>query len=384
MASPLRGFKLWLAVIPVLQRRAIGRRPPGVSAACARTNLPPSKREASSALPALLITPYQRQIRMSAAMSPDGKRSRHEPRLRPRPAAGLTAGVRHPGDVTAPERFLQFEHGYRDGLHFYTVAVDQSNLPSPVWLGLRKLDYPEDPDLNPWHRHAINNWYGESLAVWRALTWTLTAGRSRYVIPCYLRDEVARCLGIGRKDIQLVRWEYEVDIELPDWEAADYGFVPARTNSLLSRTEDTWDIDHVGFAGLFEVNSFRQLTDIDRVLAGDTCSELTVFALHHPGRRDELAAALNQSDRPDLAAVLEPGEIFVDMAVDRECGLFPRSYLTVKAPDLTPQVDQLADHFSQAFRRYLDMVGQIHTWNDFHSAIDGLLAPPHTGGIHRG
>ncbi|MFF0373738.1 hypothetical protein [Actinoplanes missouriensis] len=284
-----------------------------------------------------------------------------------------------------PERFLKFEHGYRDGLHSYTVAVDQSDLPSPVWPGLQKHDhYSEDPGLNPWHRHGINNWYGESLAVWRALTWALTAGRSRYVIPCYLRDEVAQCLGVDRSAIQLVRWEYEVDIELPDRETADYGFVPARTNSFLRPSEDTWDSDHVGFAGLFELNSFQQLTDIDRMLAGDTCSELTVFALHRSGRRDTLAAALSQIDRPDLAAILEPGEIFVDMAVDRECGAFPRSYLTVKTPHETRQVDHLADHFSQAFRRYLDMVGQIHTLNEFHAAIDGLLAPPHTAGLHQG
>jgi hypothetical protein len=277
-----------------------------------------------------------------------------------------------------PERFLRFEHGYRDGLHFYTVAVDESDLPG-VWPGLQQRDsYPEDPELNPWHRHGINNWYGESLAVWRALAWALTAGRSRYAIPCYLRDEVAQCLGVDRKAMQLVRWEYEVDIELPDWGTADYGFVPARTNGFLRPTEDTWDIDHVGFAGLFEVNSFRQLTDIDRVIAGDTASELTVFALRHPGRGDILATALNQSDRPDLATILEPGEIFVDMAVDRESGAFARSYLTVKAPEVTPQVDQLADHFSQAFRRYLDRVGQIHTLNEFHAAIDDLLAPPHT------
>lgn len=132
------------------------------------------------------------------------------------------------------------------------------------------------------------------------------------------------------------------------------------------------------------MNSFQQLTDVDRVIAGDTASELTVFALHHSGRRDILAAALNQSDRPDLATLLEPGEVFVDMAVIRESGAGAKSYLTVKAPEEAPQVDQLADHFSQAFRRYLDLVGQIHTLHDFHAAIDDLLAPPHAANVWLG
>ncbi|MBB4743554.1 hypothetical protein BJY16_007013 [Actinoplanes octamycinicus] len=287
--------------------------------------------------------------------------------------------------MTDPDRFLTFEHGYRDGLHSYTVAVDESDLPVPVWPGLQKRDsYPDDLHLNPWHRHGINNCHGESLAVWRALAWALTEGRSRYAIPCYYRDEVAQCLGVDREAMQLIRWEYEVDVELPDWGTADYGFVPARTNGFLRPAADTWDIDHVGFAGLFEVKSFRRFTDIDRVIAGDNASELTVFALHHSGRRDILVAALNQSDRPRLATLLEPGEIFVDMAVVRESGAGARSYLTVKAPEETRQVDQLAEHFSQAFRRYLDLVGQIQTLNDFHAAIDGLLAPPHAVGLHQG
>jgi hypothetical protein len=58
---------------------------------------------------------------------------------------------------------------------------------------------------------------------------------------------------------------------------------------------------------LFEVNSLRQLIDIDRVIACDNTSEFTEFGLHDSGRRDISAAALPQSDRPDLATLLEPG-----------------------------------------------------------------------------
>ncbi|MFC4069912.1 hypothetical protein [Actinoplanes subglobosus] len=279
--------------------------------------------------------------------------------------------------MTDTERFLTFEHGHRDGLHSYTVTVGESDLTGRVWPGLAERgNYPDDPDLNPWHRHAINNQDGEPLAVWRALTWALAEGRSRHVIPSFLRDEVASCLGVDREDMLMVRWEYQVDIELADRGLADYGFVPARTSKLLRSGPDTWDRDHIGFAGLFEVNRFRQLVDIDRVLAGDNASELTVFGLRDPGRRGVLVAALSRDERPELAAVLEPGEIFVDMAVIRESGAGISNHLTVKAPEAIPQVERLADHFSRAFRRYRDRAGRIHTLNDFHAAIDDLLAPP--------
>jgi hypothetical protein len=116
-----------------------------------------------------------------------------------------------------------------------------------------------------------------AVSLWRALVWALIEGRNRYAIPCYHRDEVAQCLGLDRKATQLVRWEYEVDVELPDWGTADYGF--------LRPAGDTSDIDHVGFAGLFEVNSLQQLIDIDRVIACDNTSELTEFGHHDSGRR---------------------------------------------------------------------------------------------------
>jgi hypothetical protein len=211
--------------------------------------------------------------------------------------------------VTDLERFLRFEHEYRDGLHSYVIRADETDLPGPAWPGLWELDYPEEPDLNPWHRHAINNSDGEALAVWRALAWELTAGRSRFAIPAYYRDEAARFLGVDREAVRLVRWEYEVDVEQPEWLTADVGFVPARSCVPLRPAPDPWQWDHAGFAGLFELASFRHLTDLDLAVAGDASSELTLFALRDPGRADFLAAALNQADRPFLADILQPGDI---------------------------------------------------------------------------
>jgi hypothetical protein len=241
---------------------------------------------------------------------------------RPGPARTRSGIV---GDVTDTERFLTFEHGYQAGLHSATVVAGQPDLAGPVWPGLLDGDnYPDDLQRNPWLRHGINNEAGEPPAVWRALAWALTEGRSRSVIPGHHRDEVAACLGVDRKAIRLI----------------------------------------------------RQLTDIDRVLAADNASELTVFGLHHAGRRDILAAALNRSDRPEPVTLLEPGEVFVHLAMVREAGAGVASHLTVKTPEANPEVDRLAGHFSQAFRRYRDLAGRIRTLDDFHAAIDDLLAPP--------
>ncbi|MEU8264820.1 hypothetical protein AB0C02_29915 [Micromonospora sp. NPDC048999] len=275
-----------------------------------------------------------------------------------------------------PERFLRFEHQHRGGLHSYVIRADEADLPGPAWSGLWEQDYPEDPGMNPWHRHGVNNNDGEALAVWRVLAWALTAGRSRFAIPAYYRDEAAQLLGVDRGAVQLVRWEYEVDVEQPEWHTADVGFVPARACVSRWPAADRWEHGHAEFAGLFGLGSFRDFTNLDLAVSGDASSEVTLFALSDPARAGFLAASLNQIDRPYLAEILQPGDIFVDLAVGHDRGTGASSYLTVKAAEATEVVGQLADHFSRAFRRYLDRVGQIRTFEEFHAAIDDLLAPP--------
>jgi hypothetical protein len=209
-----------------------------------------------------------------------------------------------------------------------------------------------------------------------AFAWALTAGRSRYAIPAYYRDQAAQLLGIDREAVQLVRWEYEVDSERSEWPAADVGFVPGRACVPMRPWSDQWERDHAGFAGLFELDSLDDLTNLHLAVSFDASSELTLFALSDPGRAELLVAALNQDDRPTLADILQPGDIFVDLTVAHDLGF--TSKLTVKAPEIVEEVDQLADHFSQAFRRYLGKLDRIDSFEEFYAAIDDLLAPPHS------
>ncbi|WP_431728063.1 hypothetical protein [Verrucosispora sp. TAA-831] len=212
--------------------------------------------------------------------------------------------------------------------------------------------------------------------MWRALTWELTAGRSRFAIPAYYRDEAAQLRSVGREAVRLVRWEYEVDVEQSEWLSADVGFVPARACVPLRPAPGLWQREHAGFAGLFTLASFRHLTDLALAVGGDATSEITLFALHDPGRTRLLASTLNQAHRPDLAEILQPGDIFVGLSVVQDLGAGAASYLTVKTPEATDKVEHLAWHFSEAFRRYANAASQIRTFDEFRSAIDDLLAQP--------
>ena len=56
----------------------------------------------------------------------------------------------------------------------------------------------------------------------------------------------ASTLRIAREAMQLVRWEYDIDVS-----DGDLGFVPAEACVQIHPPPDQWEIDHRGFAGLY-------------------------------------------------------------------------------------------------------------------------------------
>ncbi|GAA1810392.1 hypothetical protein GCM10009682_35050 [Luedemannella flava] len=272
-----------------------------------------------------------------------------------------------------PEPFLRLDHEHRDGLHTYVAAVSGADVPSPAWPGLWEQDYPTDPELSPFFRFGVNNVGGEALAVWRALAWALTEGRQRRATPSYYREKAALLLGVDRAAVPLVLWEYKVDAERDTWADADIGFVPARSCVRLQPPPDPWEREHADFAGLFALTEFRQLTALDVAVSFDLSSEVTLFGVADPQR---LQTALAGVMRPCLAELLHPGDLVVDLSIVRDIEAGGMSFLSVRSPEPLAAVATLADHYSDAFRRYRDRVADLKTFDDFAAAMTELLAPP--------
>jgi hypothetical protein len=265
--------------------------------------------------------------------------------------------------------FLRFEHAFRDGLHPYTARAD-STLVNEVWRGLQDLaPYPDDPQLNPMDLFCISNFAGERLAVWRAVAWAVTDGLRRCGIPQWDRDHAAMGLGIDREALQLVRWEYDLDVA-----DGDLGFVPATASVRIHPPPDQWEIDHGGFAGLFPLASVDDLTRLDGAIFTNNRAQVTVFGLD--GDRFELLAdALNAPERPVLVDILRPGEMFVSVATVRDALMTSwTNRLTVKTVAETDLVYRAAAHYSTAYQRYLSGLDSMRTLADFRSAAAQLLA----------
>ena len=217
----------------------------------------------------------------------------------------------------------------------------------------------------------ISNVAGERLAVWRAVAWSVTDGLRRCGIPQWDRDGAALGLGIGREALRLVRWEYEFDVV-----DGDLGFVPAAACVRTSPPPDQWEIDHGGFAGLFPLASFDDLTRLDGAIFTNNRAHVTVFGLDGD-RFDALADALNAQERPVLADILRPGEMFVSLATVRDAWMTNWiNRLTVKTVIETDLVYRVAAHYSTAYQRYLSGLDGMRTLADFRSAAAQLLALP--------
>ncbi len=272
--------------------------------------------------------------------------------------------------------FLRFGHAFRGGLHTYTATAD-SRLIDAVWRGLwDHAPYPDDPAVNPMDLFCIGNFAGERLAVWRAVAWAVTDGLHRCGVPRGARADATAGLGLDRETVRLMRWEYTVDVE-----DGDLGFVRARESVRRDPPPDRWELDHRRLAGLFPLASFDELTTLDGTVFAGNAAQVTVFGLGGGGRFDELAGALNGEERPVLADVLRPGELFVCLSTVRDPAWIGwRNTLTVRSLTETDAVERVAGRYRAAYRRYMDRLDGMRTLADFRDAAGDLLGGAGRGG----
>lgn len=271
---------------------------------------------------------------------------------------------------------FEFEHLRVGELNWHVMHALDTDIVEPLWPGLWELEYGDEPERNPFLSFGVNNGEGESLAVWRALAWTMTEKTNRIGLPAYYRDDAARNLGLGKADAILVPWEYEVDLEHGDFSEANRGFVPARSCVQITPPPETWERDHQGFAGLFELGTFADLTALEHAVGFDATSEISIFGLS--GRAaTELAQVLRTQARPHLDEVLSEGDVFVDLSVTRDRFPGTHSFLCFAARrDLSAELAAKTDHFESQWATYSREVDGLTDLQDFTTAMTRLLQMP--------
>ncbi|HEX6346605.1 hypothetical protein [Umezawaea sp.] len=240
-----------------------------------------------------------------------------------------------------------FETDQLTGLHRFAYLPGEDLPLDDPWPGLFDEWTDNGVLLNrtPMTEYAVNNVNCEEVAVYLGLLWRLTEGGNRFAIPAYYRDEATRLTG---QDPAFVDWEYNVEATAPDVVARDQGFVPARACVPFRPEPTPWQLEHAARAGLFALTSPTDLIAMLRATIGDATAEVTVFAVQD---HERLLAGLRSPDRPSLADLLQPGDVFADLTIGVD-EPYSDSLIVVAHEDLTPRVTEVVLHAERRIAEY--------------------------------
>ncbi|WNV90016.1 hypothetical protein [Umezawaea sp. Da 62-37] len=242
---------------------------------------------------------------------------------------------------------IRFESDRLGGLHRYAYLPGEDLPLDDPWAGLFE-EWSEDGVLmtrTPMTEYAVNNCNCEEVAVYLGLVWRLTEGRHRVALPTYYRDEAAALVG---QEPTFVEWEYDVDAAVPDLAGRDKGFVPGRACVPFRPEPTAWQREHAAQAGLFDLREPSDLVAMLRATLGDATAEVTVFAVED---RERLVHALRTPTRPDLASVLAPGDVFVDLTIGVD-EHYSDSIVVVSHDDLGARVAELTEDAERRIAGY--------------------------------
>lgn len=272
---------------------------------------------------------------------------------------------------------IRFGATVENGLNVYRYLPGVDLAVEVHWAGLYQ-EWPEEP--TPWTEYAVNNNNTEEIAVYLGLIWRVTEGLARYGIAAYYRDEAAARL---HQEPTLIDWEYDVDAEELDSGRRDHGFVPGRACVPFRPAPTDWQSEHAAQAGMFSITEPRDLVRLLQATLLDASAEVIVFGVEpDPDRLTALARSLCGTTRPSLAAVLRPGDVFIDLTVGADLGYYDSITIASHA-DLTARLHQLAADYDQRIAGYEAKVGGLPgRWRP-ESGVKGTGAVPVHGDVRR-
>jgi hypothetical protein len=238
---------------------------------------------------------------------------------------------------------LRFTNAFLDGLHVCELVSGDEPLVGHVGPE-RFLEPPRG--TSPWSR--IFSWPADRV-VYLAFVGALVGKRCCLGLATDAR-RVAPALG---RPGEPAGWRYWVDeTERPG--DRDMAFLPA---------------DH---AALFDVNGFRDLVTL---LAYE--GKMTLFATA-PERRVAIARALRGEEKPEVAVLLGPGDLFVDVVFGDDLNDYDS--ILVKSPEpIAETVDAVAEELSRRIAGYRAEVIQASSRREYLAALGRLAGLPPRG-----
>ena len=262
-----------------------------------------------------------------------------------------------------PGRF-EFEQEQRDGVELIR------------WLG--------DPEIDGWQRadlwgagtpglvgdHRMFGLAGLLYPALIGLVWRLTAGLARFALPVY--DGVSNCERDGRP-YELVRWEYGIEWDEPDWPSRDRGFVLAQSSRTLPgpRPGGPPIFERIEGAALTRVATWPDLMSVIPLL--DAANTTCLFAItpdQHAYAR--LLSVLRAEQPPELETVLATADDMFAVITQEEEELRLSSLIIAGRERLRSSFRAEAEQLAHRLDAYLAATAAARTLEEWSTAVDRL------------
>lgn len=262
-----------------------------------------------------------------------------------------------------PDHF-EFEQEQRDGVQLIR------------WLG--------NPEISGWRRddlwgpgtprfvgdHRMFGWTGVLYPALLGLVWRLTGDLARFALPEF--DGVSDCERVGRP-YDLVRWEYGIEFEQPDWASRDRGFVAAESHRAVPAARPGEPPTHDRFAGaaLTRVATWPELMSI--IPVGDAANTTCLFAIRPDEHAHARLLSVLRADRPpEIETVLatEDDMFVVITQEDEELGL--SSLMLAGRERLRSSFPAEAERLARRLDTYLAATAAARTLEEWSTAVDQL------------
>ncbi len=262
-----------------------------------------------------------------------------------------------------PDHF-EFEQERRDGLQLIR------------WLG--------DPEISGWRRDDLwgpgtprfvgeYRMFGSAGLLYPALlglVWRLTSGLARFVLPEF--DGVSNCERLGRP-YDLVRWEYGIEWERPDWASRDRGFVVAESHRTLPAARPGEPPAHDRFEGsaLTRVATWTELMSI--IPLGDQANTTCLFAITSDEQAHaRLLSTLRAEEPPSLGTVVAAEDDVFAVITQEEEELGLSSVMVAGHERLGSSFHAEADRLARRLDAYRAATAAARTLEEWSAAVDQL------------
>ena len=259
---------------------------------------------------------------------------------------------------------FEFEQEQRDGVQLIR------------WLG--------DPEITGWRREELwgpdtprfvadYRMFGSAGLLYPALlglVWRLTAGLARFALPEF--DGVSNCERLGRP-YELVRWEYGIESDRPDWPARDRGFVAAESHRTLPGPQPGGPPIFERFEGaaLTRVSTWLDLMSI--LPLGDAANTTCVFAITPDERgHARLLSVLRADQPPTLETVVATEDDVVAVITQEEEELGLSSVVIAGRERLRSSFQGEAEQLVDRLDAYLAATAAARTLEEWCAAVDQL------------